>query len=184
MSEAAPAPEIIYETNTEPPLRWEKSLPESPMSKQPLSAMAEWFPAKSYQDMQLPAKETSRTATPATSKPENGSKPLVKPEGSLPERSALESLESLALALVGWPPATPKPATLSESLHRVDDAKGPKVSNYQGPMKRSHHLLAETSTRAEIRNFSRPLGTPRAPLEFSQSPPSNVARPPRLAEVT
>ena len=129
--------------------------------------------------MQLPAKETSRTATPATSKPENASKPLVKPEGSLPERSALESLESLALALVGWPPATPKPATLSESLHRVDDAKGPKVSNYQGPMKRSHHLLAKTSNRAEIRNFSRPLGTPRSPLEFSQSPPSNVARPPR-----
>ena len=41
MSEAAPAPEMVYKTNTEPQLRWEKSLPESPMSKQPLSAMAE-----------------------------------------------------------------------------------------------------------------------------------------------
>ena len=182
MSAAAPAPEIRYETDAEPPLRLEKPLPETPMLEEPLSAMEEWFSAKSYQDIQLPAKKTSGAAITATNRSKNGSQPLVKPEGSLPERSALENLESLALALVGWPPATPNPATLSGPSHPVDDLKGPRESDYQEPMERSQDSLAESSTRAEIRNFSRPLGTPRARLEFSQRPASSVSRSPRLVE--
>lgn len=181
MSEAAQAPEIRYETDAEPPLRLEKPLPTTPLSVEPLSAMDEWFPAKSYQDIQLPAKKTLAAAIPATSKSKDGSQPLVKSEGMLPEISAFESLESLALALVGWPPpATPKPAALSEHSHPVGNLKGREESDYQGPMERSQISLAGSSTRAEIRNFSRPLGTPRAPFEFSQPPPSNVARSPRL----
>ena len=182
MSAAAPAPEIRYETDAEPPLRLEKPLPETPMLEEPLSAMEEWFSAKSYQDIQLPAKKTSGAAITATNRSKNGSQPLVKPEGSLPERSALENLESLALALVGWPPATPNPATLSEPTHPVDDLKGPRESAYQEPMERSQNSLAESSTRTEIRNFSRPLGTPWARLEFPQRPASSVSRPPRLVE--
>ncbi|KAK0511555.1 hypothetical protein JMJ35_006128 [Cladonia borealis] len=180
MSEAAPAPEIRYETDAEPPLWLEKPLPETPMSKEPLSAMEEWFPTSSYQYIQLPARKTSAAAIPATSRCKIGSQLFVKQEGPLPERSAVESLESLALAFGGWPTPTSKPATLSEPPYPINDGRVSKESDHQEPMERSQISLTESSTRAEIRNFSRPLGTPRAPLEFSQLPLPNVSRPPRL----
>ena len=180
MSEAAPAPNIRYETNAEPPLRLEKPLPETPTSNEPLPAMEEWFPAYSCQAIQLSIKKTCAAAIPATSICKIGSQPFVKPEVPLPERSALESFENLALALGSWPTPTSKPATLSESPRPMDDLEGPKESDSHGSMARSQISLAEASTRTEIRNFSRPLGTPQAPLEISQPSASIVPLPPRL----
>ena len=67
-----------------------------------------------------------------------------------------------------------------EPSHSVDDLECPKVSDYHAPRERSHCSLAESSTKAKIRNFSRPLDTPRAPLEYLQPPALSVTRQLRL----
>ena len=181
MSEAVPALEIKSEIDAEPPLRLEKPLPETPVSEEPFSAMEERFPAKSCQHIQLPIKETSEAVVLAASKTENGPKSLLEPERALPETPVFESLGSLASALAGWPPPTPKPATLSEPSRSVDNIQACKESDFQEPMERRENPLPASPSRAEIRNFSRPLGTPRAPLGSWRPPPSKVSRLPRQA---
>lgn len=174
MSEAVPAPEIKFQTGAEPPLRLEKPLPETPASEEPFSTIEERTSAKPYQEIQLLTKETSGAAILAANRPENGPKSLLEPERALPGTPALESLNSLASALTGWPPPTPKPATLSEPSRSIDDIQARKESDLQ-------NSLPASPSKAEIRNFSRPLGTPRAPLGSWQPPPPNVSRLPRLA---
>lgn len=179
MFEAVPALEITSEIDAEPLLRLEKPLPETPVSEESFSAMEERFSAKPCQDIQLPTKESSEAVVLATNKIENGPKPLLEPGRALPETPAFESLGSLASALAGWPPPTPKPATLSEPSRLVTDIQARKESDTQEPMSRRANPLPASPSRAGIRNFSRPLGTPRAPLQSLQPPP-NFFRSPRL----
>ena len=181
MSEAVPALGVKSETDAEPPLRLEKPLPETPVSEEPFSAMEGRFLAKPCQDIQLPTKETSEAVVLAPCKTKNGPKSLLEPGRALPEMPAFESLGSLASALTGWPPPTPKPATLSEPSCSVDDTQARKGSDSREPMERRENPLTASPSRPEVRNFSGPLGTPRAPLGSWQPPPPKVSRLPRQA---
>ena len=179
MSEAVPALEIKSETNAVALLRLEKPLPETPVSEVPFSAMEERFSAKPCQDIRLPTEESSEAVVLTANKIEHGPKPLLEPGVALPETPAFESLGSLASALAGWPPPTPKPATLSEPSRSVNDIQAREESDIQEPMKRRENPLPASPSRAKVRNFSRPIGAPRAPLQSLQPPP-NFFRSPRL----
>ena len=179
MSGAVPALEIKSGTNAEPLLRLEKPLPETPVSEVPFSAMEERFSAKPCQSIQLPTKESFEAVVVAANEVKNGPKPLLEPGRALPETPVFESLDRLASSLAGWPPPTAKPATLSKPSCSVNDVQARKEPDTQEPMEGRKDSLPASSSRAGIRNFSRPLGTQQAPLQSLQ-PPLDFFHSPRL----
>lgn len=72
-----------------------------------------------------------------------------------------------------------KPSTLSEQSGSVNDIQARKEPNSQDPVERRERPLPASPSRAEIRNFSRPLDTPREPLGSRPPPPPNFFRSPR-----